>query len=106
MEKPAIKVFTALLSLLIIVAIYSYVTLGNLWLPLMFLLGGIIGPFMGISYPFPILYKTLYILGLFLSLAFIIVGVKFNKKIIGQIAIVLGIMAWFFLGLLGLGTGT
>ena len=60
MEKPAIRVLTVLLALLIIVAIYSYVTLGSPWLPLMFLLGGIVGPFMGLSYPFPILYKTVY----------------------------------------------
>ncbi len=72
----------------------------------MVLLGGIIGIPMGLSYPFPVITKVVMILGLIVSLISIYFGFKNHNKVIGQIIAVVGILGWFFVGLMGLGTGT
>ena len=72
----------------------------------MVLLGGTIGVPMGLLYPFPLLTKISMVVGLVLSLLAIIYGFKNSKVIIGQVCAIAGIVAWSFIGLHGLGTGT
>jgi len=69
-------------------------------------LGAIVGPFMGLSYPYSITFKFWYSISLALSFGSIVIGINKSAIIGGQIATVLGVIGWCACGLLGLGTGT
>lgn len=75
-------------------------------MPLMVLLGGVIGVPMGLLYPFPLLTKIAMVVGLALSLLAVIYGFKNSKILTGQVCAIAGIIAWLLIGLMGLGTGT
>lgn len=69
-------------------------------------LGAIVGPFMGLSYPYSIGFKFWYSIILALSFGSIVIGIHKRAIIGGQIATVLGVIGWCACGLLGLSTGT
>ena len=84
----------------------SLLSIGNLWLLLMVELSGSIGIYMGMEYPFPMYMKALMIIGIIASGVFVYLGFKNHKRTSGQIMAVSGVVLWFFVGLIGLGTGT
>lgn len=100
------RILIALLCIFAVLLIASLILQGNPWLLLMVLLGGTIGIPMGLSFPFPVITKVAIITGLLASVISVIFGFKNHKRIIGQIFAVIGILGWFFIGLMGLGTGT
>jgi hypothetical protein len=61
---------------------------------------------MGISYLYALGLKVIYVGCLVAAVASVIYGVSVDNKKQGRIAITLGVIAWIFLGMLGLGTGT
>ena len=91
----------------IVAAIISLVTQGNIWLPLMLLLGGTIGIPMALSYPWEGTIKILIIIGLTASILATTYGFINSKKNHGQVLAVVGIILWLIIGTIyGLGTGT
>jgi len=93
--------------MVVILSIVSLITEGNIWLPMMFMLGGTIGIPMALSYPWPDMMNYLIIVGLLLSFIATVYGFMNSKKIHGQILAVIGVIAWLFIGTAyGLGTGT
>ena len=84
----------------------SYLKLGTPWGVVLVFLGATIGPYMGVLYPFPVVLKAVYILGLASCLAGFLLGVKFRSNLLGQAAAVCSIVGWVVLGIVGLGTGT
>ena len=107
-ERCEIKrIFLAIGFIIIALAITSLIMQGNIWLPLMFLLGGTIGVPMALTYPFPVIYRIFIVLGLFLSFSATIYGFKNQKQITGQILAILGLIGWVMIGTVyGLSTGT
>lgn len=106
MNSPAFRIIAALLFLIVIVTAYSLIVLGNTWGTLIVLLGGAIGPAMGISYPFSALTKILYIAGLVISACIMFFGIKHRSKLLGQAGFVCSLVVWVLLGIFGLSTGT
>jgi hypothetical protein len=100
------KIFGTLICIFLILLIIGLIIQGNPGLVFMVLLGGIVGIPMGLSYPFPIYTKLGMILGLIASVVSVYFGFANHDKIIGQVLAVVGILCWFFIGLMGLGTGT
>ncbi len=66
----------------------------------------IFGPYMAISYPFPWLMKTGFIIAFVASAFAIAVGFRHRQKLWGLFLVGLGSTVWVFFGLMGLGTGT
>ena len=69
-------------------------------------IGAIIGPFMGLSYPFGLTFKVGYAITLLSSIVGLVAGLRFRQLIWGQVVTVLAIVVWFLCGMIGLGTGT
>ena len=105
-DKIIKRIFLAIAALIIVLCVISLFMQGNIWLPLMVILGSTIGIPMGLFFPFPLFTKVTMIIGLIVSLAAMIYGFKNSKAIIGQVSAVLGIIVWSFIGFMGLGTGT
>ena len=61
---------------------------------------------MVLTYPFELTQKVMIIIGLVLSSTAFGYGLKHNQKIYGQALAVIGFVAWSFIGMIGLGTGT
>lgn len=71
-------------------------------LPVLVLLGSVVGFYTGVMYTFSVAFKILYILGGILSFCCIIYGYRvLNKNIY---IFVFGVLLWAFLGFIGLGT--
>ena len=108
MNNPVARIFLGYLGLLV----GSSVVLGLIdeqnpfHIAFMLILGAVIGPFLGLSYPFEINVKAVYIASLVAALATIFCGALFSKRIWGQILAVAGLAGWTALGVLGLGTAT
>lgn len=69
-------------------------------------LGMLLGPPMGLLFPFPLATKVAYAAGLLLVVALGILGVRNRARAGGAAAIVAAVVLWALLGFLGLGTGT
>ena len=105
-NSPLLRIIIAFFILLLGITIYLYATGGNPSNIFLLLLGALVGPYMGLSYPFSITFKLLYVFGFVISFCLFVLGIKFNRKILGQVSVISGVVLWFFLGLIGLGTGT
>lgn len=80
---------------------------GNLvWGLLLVPLAMVLGPWMGLWFPFPLGIKLGYAAGLLLAAALGVAGVWSRQLPWAAPALVTGVLLWGALGLLGLGTGT
>lgn len=84
----------------------SLVLKGNLFLPVLALLGATIGIPMTLSFPFSIEQKMMYVAILTASFSAMVFGVLKRNKLLGQIAAVLGFLCWSLAGISGVGTVT
>jgi hypothetical protein len=74
---------------------------------LLLLLSAIFGPYMALTYPlFSLAFKVGYLIILLISVLAIVYGIKYRQKTVGQVAVVLGVVAWVLTGMVGLGTGS
>jgi len=106
MKNPFFKIGVALSLIFVIAWIILWVKSGDPRSVLLLFIGALVGPYMGLSFPFGLTFKVGYSIALFLSFAGFIAGVTFRKRIWGQALTVLAVVGWFLCGLIGLGTGT
>ena len=67
-------------------------------------LGMIIGPVLGISFPFSATFKGMYVITLLASVLLMGLGLRYRARPMAQMAVVLGVVLWTLAGLVGLGT--
>lgn len=110
-QNPIFRIITAFLFIILLFAIaivtHGLINDGNplvgFSVILLVPLAMFVGPYMGATYPN---FGYTYLIGLIIVLAIAIVGFKYRNNIWGQVAAVIGIVGWLFMGMLGLGTGT
>ena len=100
------RIFVALLALFLAFALFALVTTGSLGALILIPLGVVIGPYMGLTFPFPMAFKIGYAATLLVSLLLVAYGFRHRQQASGQAAIVTGVVLWALFGLIGLGTGT
>lgn len=66
----------------------------------------IFGPYMAVTYPFPWLIKTEFIIAFAASAFAITAGFRYRQKLWGLFLVGIGSTVWVFYGLMGLGTGS
>lgn len=106
MTRSHKNILFSLLAVILAFAIFSLVTTGSIGSVALVFLSLVIGPYMGLAYPFPMLFKLGYSLTLIIALCLVGYGIAYRQRVRGQFAIVTGVVLWAFAGLLGLGTGT
>ncbi len=106
MKKPIFRVLTALDIIFIFAWIWCWAKSGEPAFVILLFIGAVVGPYMGLSFPFELAFKIGYSIALFLSISGFIAGIKFMDRIWAQTLIVISVVGWFFCGFIGLGTGT
>lgn len=106
MSKGMVRILMVLGFILLAVLMISYIQHGTPWGLIAVFLGAILGPYLGLTYPFPFLFKTLYALGLLSCLVAFFLGLNTRERLAGQVLVVSSVVAWVALGIFGLGTGT
>ena len=77
------------------------------WTALLLLaLGTMIGPFLGLAFPFDPTTKLLYIGALVLAIVLVGLGLRWRARWLGQGMVIVGLIVWAVAGLMGLGTAT
>ena len=105
MNKPIVRILIAMVLLYIIVGILLLAT-GTPLIPVLLIpIGPIVGPFIFLLYPFGTLWKLGYIFVLAVLILLIAIGYKKRNHVLGQVLVVLGLLALFSLGFASLGAG-
>ena len=103
MKNPFLRIITAVVVLILITGVVSYLTGGEFGIILLIPMGAVLGPFILFSFPFTFENNIIYVSALILSLICAVFGLVKRKKIWGQVLAILGIAGWFFCGIIGLG---
>ena len=102
--KSILKIQAYIFLVLTLVSLLLHKTIG---LPIIILLGIIIGPFMAYNYPWDIQIHIFISIGFLLSIGMMGYGIKYRTVNRGRILFILGFWLWAFISLVyGLGTGT
>ena len=70
------------------------------------ILGPTVGIYLNLMFPFAFWPKIIFTTIIFLCPIAIFIGIKQRAKIFGKILIIIALALWFFVGAMGLGTGT
>ncbi len=103
MNKPIIRIFSAILILILVTGCVALFTGASFWVILLLPLGAVIGPFALLSLPFTTGNNYLFIGLLIISFVCILIGFRKKEHVLGQFLAVLGIAGWIFCGFIGLG---
>ncbi|THB68136.1 MAG: hypothetical protein D6B27_03210 [Gammaproteobacteria bacterium] len=100
------KIFITIIGIFLALGIISLIHQGNLWYPLMIILGATVGIPLIFQSILPVYLKVALTIGLFLSFTTIIYGFKKQNILLGQVLFISGIISWSLIGIIGLGTGS
>jgi hypothetical protein len=106
MKSPTVRILAPIGILLAAIEAGAFVGLYPSGNSLLVVLGGLIGPYMGLSYPWQLKFRIGYIILLIFSLGVFVFGLSKRETVIGQSFAVVRIISWLFAGIIGLGTGT
>ena len=102
-----IKILKIQIFIFLLLTLLSLILQGTLWLPTMFLLSTIVGPFMAYASASELQTYIFITLGFFLAIIMMRIGIKYRTIKRGTILFTLGFWFWTFIGLIfGLSTGT
>ena len=102
-DSPFKRIVLVISGLLLVLICVSTIYAKSPMVIVIVLVGAIAGQFIGFSYFYGKPDFPYYTGALILSLALIVLGVRFRKSIWGQASVVVGICAWTLCGFIGLG---